>query len=155
MLVYSTFTSDSVFKSVLPNGSEPTWQTIMLYSGIVSLTYVNETICMVICPSTRFKSTVLWPGMTHLVPRLSQNTSYGWEAWCHSEFKTLLSFINRLLVTIYGEGNGTPLQYSCLENPTDGESWWAAVHGVAQSRTRLKWLSSSSNGIYLSLSDSL
>ena len=37
-----------------------------------------------------------------------------------------------------GEGNGTPLQYSCLENPMDGGAWWAAVHGVAKSRT---WLS--------------
>ena len=40
------------------------------------------------------------------------------------------------MVTI-GEGNGTPLQYSCLENPMDGGAWWAAVHGVAMSRTRL------------------
>ena len=37
-----------------------------------------------------------------------------------------------------GEGNGTPLQYSCLENPMDGGAWWAAVHGVAKSRTRLR-----------------
>ena len=36
-----------------------------------------------------------------------------------------------------GEGSGTPLQYSCLENPMDGGAWWAAVHGVAKSRTRL------------------
>ena len=36
-----------------------------------------------------------------------------------------------------GEGNGTPLQYSCLENPMDGGAWWAAVHGVAESWTRL------------------
>ena len=36
-----------------------------------------------------------------------------------------------------GEGDGTPLQYSCLENPMDGGAWWAAVHGVAKSRTRL------------------
>ena len=36
-----------------------------------------------------------------------------------------------------GEGNGTPLQYSCLENPMDGEAWWAAVHGVAKSQTQL------------------
>ena len=36
-----------------------------------------------------------------------------------------------------GEGNGTPLQYSCLENPMDGGAWWAAVHGVSKSRTRL------------------
>ena len=37
-----------------------------------------------------------------------------------------------------GEGNGNPLQCSCLENPRDREAWWAAVYGVAQSRTRLK-----------------
>ena len=43
-----------------------------------------------------------------------------------------------------GQGNGNPLQCSCLENPRDGGAWWAAVCGVAQSRTRLKWLSSSS-----------
>ena len=36
-----------------------------------------------------------------------------------------------------GEGNGNPLQYSCLENPMDGGAWWATVHGVAKSRTRL------------------
>ena len=40
-----------------------------------------------------------------------------------------------------GEGNGNPLQCSCLENPRDGEAWWAAVYGVAQSRTGLKQLS--------------
>ena len=44
-----------------------------------------------------------------------------------------------------GEGNGNPLQCSCLENPMDGGAWWAAIYGVAQSRTRLKWLSSSSS----------
>ena len=43
-----------------------------------------------------------------------------------------------------GEGNGNPLQYSCLENPRDGQAWWAAIYGVTRNRTRLKWLSSSS-----------
>ena len=43
-----------------------------------------------------------------------------------------------------GEGDGTPLQYSCLENPREGEAWWPAVYGVAQSQTRLKQLRSSS-----------
>ena len=42
-----------------------------------------------------------------------------------------------ILTHIYGEGNDTPLQYSCLENPMDGGAWWAAVHGVAKSWTRL------------------
>ena len=46
-----------------------------------------------------------------------------------------------------GEGNGNPLQCSCLENPRDGGAWWAAVYRVAQSRTRLKRLSSSSSSL--------
>ena len=44
-----------------------------------------------------------------------------------------------------GERNGGPLQYSCLENPRNGGAWWAVVYGIAQSQTRLKWLSSSSS----------
>ena len=55
------------------------------------------------------------------------------------DWATLLSLLS------IGEGNGNPLQCSCLENPRDGGAWWAAVYGVAQSRTRLKRLSSSSN----------
>ena len=47
-----------------------------------------------------------------------------------------------------GEGNGSPLQCSCLENPRDWGAWWAAVYGVAQSRTRLKQLSSSSIALH-------
>ena len=49
------------------------------------------------------------------------------------------------LGSIPGEGNGNPLQCSCLENPKVGGPWWAAVYGVAQSLTRLKQLSSSSS----------
>ena len=54
----------------------------------------------------------------------------------------------------YGEGNGNPLQCSCLENPRDGGAWWAAACGVAQSQTRLKGLSSSSSSrtiIYITI----
>ena len=47
------------------------------------------------------------------------------------------------------EGNGNPLQCSCLENPRDGGAWWAAVYGVAQSRTQLKRLSSSSSRLVI------
>ena len=54
-----------------------------------------------------------------------------------------LLFIFSLSCT--GEGNGNPLQCSCLENPRDGGAWWAAICGVAQKRTRLKRLSSSSS----------
>ena len=57
----------------------------------------------------------------------------------------LLEIIRRKKIVFHwiGEGNGNPLQCSCLENPRDGGVWWAAVYGVAQSRTRRKWLSSS------------
>ena len=50
-----------------------------------------------------------------------------------------------LLLSFIGEGNGNPLQCSCLENPRDGETWWAAIYGVAQSRTQLKRPSSGSS----------
>ena len=49
-----------------------------------------------------------------------------------------------LSLSCIGEGNGNPLQYSCLENPKDSGAWWAAVYGVAQGQTQLKRLSSSS-----------
>ena len=52
-----------------------------------------------------------------------------------------------LFTLCIGERNGNPLQCSCLENPRDCGAWWAAVSGVAQSRTRLKWLSSSSSSL--------
>ena len=58
--------------------------------------------------------------------------------WLHFHFS----------LSCIGEGNGNPLQCSCLENPRDGGARWAAVYGVTQSRTRLKWLSSSSTVIY-------
>ena len=55
-----------------------------------------------------------------------------------------INTINIIYITlIIREGNGTPLQCSCLENPRNGGAWWAAVYGVVQSRTRLKQLSSS------------
>ena len=52
---------------------------------------------------------------------------------------TMYNMINiiSMLYVIYGEGNGNPLQYSCLENPMDRGAWWAVVHGVTKSRTQL------------------
>ena len=66
------------------------------------------------------------------------------RTWCKIILKWLASGSTFYVRTqlpyckvVNGEGNGTPLQYSCLENPMDGGAWWAAVHGVAKSRTRL------------------
>ena len=57
------------------------------------------------------------------------------ESWRAGELADGVGKDNIYLMS--GEGNGTPLQYTCLENPMDGGAWWAAVHGVARSRTRL------------------
>ena len=59
------------------------------------------------------------------------------------------NWVTSLSLSCIGEGNGNPLQYSCLENPRDGGGWWAAIYGVAQSRTRLKWLSNSSTPVHI------
>ena len=64
--------------------------------------------------------------------------------WVFKQFPTEQLHFHFSLSCI-GEGNGNPLQCSCLENPRDGGAWWAAVFGVAQSWTRLKWRSSSSS----------
>ena len=62
--------------------------------------------------------------------------------------QTRLSDFTFFSLSCIGEGNGNPLQCSCLKNPRDGGAWWAAVYGVAQSQTRLKRLSSSSSSSY-------
>ena len=59
---------------------------------------------------------------------------------CSHEIKRHLLLGRKVMTnldSIFGEGNGTPLQYSCLENPMDGGAWWAAVHGAVKSQTRL------------------
>ena len=65
--------------------------------------------------------------------------------WSKSEREKQISHIKAYIWNLFGEGNGTPLQYFCLENSVDRGAWWAAVSGVTQSRIRLKWLSSSSS----------
>ena len=69
----------------------------------------------------------------------------GCSPWVRSESDTTELLHFHFSPSCIGEGNGNPLQYSCLENPRDRGAWWAAVYGVAQSQTRLKRLSSSSS----------
>ena len=65
--------------------------------------------------------------------------------WGHKELATTERLHFHFSLSCIGEGNGNPLQYSCLENPRDGAAWWAAIYGVPQSQTQLKRLSSSSS----------
>ena len=69
----------------------------------------------------------------------------GCRLWGRTELDTTERLPFHFSLSCIGEGNGNPLQCSCLENPRDGGAWWAAVCGVVQSRTRLKRLSSSSS----------
>ena len=73
----------------------------------------------------------------------------GCSPWGCEELDTTERLHFHFSLSCIGEGNGNPLQCSCLENPRDGGVWWAAVYGVAQSWTRLKWLSSSIGKMYL------
>ena len=81
------------------------------------------------------------------VPRVAKSWTR-LSDWAHTHVGSHLSLTQNTFVSIwihFGEGNGNPLQYSCLENPRDRGAWWAAIYGVAQNRTWLKWLSSSSS----------
>ena len=83
---------------------------------------------------------VLLPGES-----LGQRSQVGCSPWGREESDTTEQLHFHFSLSCIGEGNGNPLQCSCLENPRDGGAWWAAVYGVAQSWTRLKRLSSSSS----------
>ena len=87
----------------------------------------------------------------HPTPVLLPGKSHGWRSlvgcspWGRQESDTTERLHFHFSLSCIGEGNGNPLQCSCLENPRDGGAWWAAIYGVAQSRTQLKGLSSSSS----------
>ena len=84
---------------------------------------------------------VLLPGKSHGRRR----SLVGCSPWGPEESDTTERLHFDFSLSCIGGGNGNPLQCSCLENPRDGGAWWAAVYGAAQSRTRLRRLSSSSS----------
>ena len=108
---------------------------IFIYSYCLCLEYCSPTVWR----SQWQPTPVLLPGESH-----GQRSLVGCSPWvAKSDTTEWLHF--HFSLSYIGEGNGNPLQCSCLENPRDRGAWWAAVYGVAQSRTRLKWLSSSSS----------
>ena len=108
----------------------------------------NQYHLVVIIRRRRWHPTpVLLPGKSHGRRNLVGCSPWGrWELdttqWLHFQFS----------LSCIGEGNGNPLQCSCLENPRDSGAWWAAVYGGAQSWTRLRWLSSSRTFKYFNFS---
>ena len=85
-------------------------------------------------------TSVLLPGKSH-----GWRSLVGCSPWGHCELDTTEQLHFQFSLSCVREGNGNPFQCSCLENPRDGGAWWAAIYGVTQSWTRLKWLSSSSS----------
>ena len=89
----------------------------------------------------------LWRRRWHPTPVLLPGKSHGWRSlegcspWGRWGPDTTERLHFHFSLSCTGEGNGNPLQCSCLENPRDGGAWWAVVYGVVQSRTRLKRLS--------------
>ena len=94
---------------------------------------------------------VCLPRQWHPTPVLLPGKSHGWRSlvgcssWGHEESDMTEQLHFHFSLSCIGEGDGNPPQCSGLENPTDRGTWWAAIYGVAQSRTRLKRLSSSSS----------
>ena len=97
---------------------------------------------------------LFWRRQWHPTPVLLPGKSHGWSSlvgcspWGPYESDTAKRLHFHFSLSCIGEGNGNPLQCSCLENPKDGGAWWAAIYGVAQSQTLLKRLSSSSSLFY-------
>ena len=101
--------------------------------------------------SKKYASDQIQRRQWHPTPVLLPGKSHGWRRlvscspWGHEESDTTERLHFHFSLSCIGEGNGNPLQCSCLENSRGGGAWWAATYGVAQSRTRLKRPSSSSS----------
>ena len=120
------------------------------FSSLTSLARPSDTVWNR-SGENGYPNLILGRRQWHPTPVLLPGKSHGWRSlvgcnpWGRQESDMTERLHFHFPLSCIGEGKGNPLQCSCLENPRDGGAWWAAVHGVAQSRTRLKWLSSSSS----------
>ena len=119
----------------------------LMSNGCVSLFYLSKWNCSfwwTLGMDTRRRqwhpTPVLLPGKSHGLRSL-----VGCSPWGREDSDTTERLHFHFSLSCIREGNGNPLQCSCLENPRDRGAWWAAVYGVTQSQTRLKWLRSSSS----------
>ena len=127
------------------------WHIWKLHIPILIGQYLNP-------PDKYLSSIDVWRRQWQLTPVLLPGKSHGRRSlvgcspWGRKGSDTTERLYFHFSLSCIGEENGNPLQCSCLENPRDCGAWWAAVYGVAQSRTQLKWLSSSSSiDVYLVL----
>ena len=119
------------------------WYYVIFF--LLWFTSFNMTISSTIHQRRQWHPTpVLLPGKSH-----GQRSLVGCRPWGCEESDTTELLHFHFSLSHIEEGNGKPLQYSCLENPMDGGAWWAAIYGVAQSWTRLKQLRCSSSSIHV------
>ena len=132
----------------LENSAVATWLERSVFIPIPKMSNAEECsnyciISLISYASWRSQwhpSPVLLPGKPHV-----QRSLVGCSPLGRYKLDTTEQLHFHFSLSCIGERNGNPLQYSCLENPSDGRAWWAAIYGVAQSRTRLRRLSSSSS----------
>ena len=116
---------------------------------------ISHKIVVSIQLPVKHATVLFWRRQWHPTPVLLHGKSHGWRSlvgcspWGLYESNSTERLHFHFSLSCIGEGNGTPLQYSCLENPRDGGAWWAAIYGGAQSQTRLKRLSGSSSNVTL------
>ena len=121
----------------------------LLYANKQSAAAAAAAKSLQLCPTLYDPIDSSPPGFP--IPGILQARTLEWVAisfsnpWGREESDTTERLHFHFSHSCIGEGNGNPLQCSCLENPRDRRAWWAAVYGVIQSRTRLKRLSSSSS----------
>ena len=126
-------------------------QSLIAFRSLLKAQFVGLSWLpyLIVQPSLYQALGFLWRRQWHPTPALLPGKSHGQRSlvgcsqWSRKESDTTEWLPFPFSLSCIGEGNGNPLQCSCLENPRDGGAWWAAVYGVAQSRTRLKRLSSS------------
>ena len=134
--------SPHIFIEILPRNSPITEDTAIGQSfPLKEQSLLRVTVDkLYICIRRWHPTPVLLPGKSH-----RRRSLVGCSPWGREESDTTERLRFYFSLSCIGEGNGNPLQCSCLEDPRDGGAWWAAVYGVAQSRTRLKRLSGSSS----------
>ena len=119
---------------------QASWELLLLQLLHIYM-YINICVCVYIYRRRRWHPTpVLLPGKFH-----GRRSLVGCSPWGREESDMTEQLRFHFSLSCIGEGNGNPLQCSCLANPRDGGAWLAALYGVAQSWTWLKWCSSSSS----------
>ena len=117
---------------------------VMLFNQLLYMYVICSDLKMFFRRRQWHPTPVLLPGGSH-----GRRSLVGCSSWGREESDSTERRHFHFSLSCIGEGNGNPLQCSCLENPRDGGAWWGAVYGVAQRQTWLKRLSSSKNVFYV------